>query len=285
MGFIINHEYFCELPEIIARIRYCLRNQTGFSLVRIGDAENQVLAQGTIYPEEVIKNLWWANYEGWTGITLPNYEARDRLIENIKKADMVGVLHQNDAYEWKSLTEEVFTLYKIKPRQLCYAFVNTYLPPNEEFRALIKKCRLLLVGQMAGALAAFLQETMQIEVAGTVAISQYSQIDQVIQQIQSIDYNLALLSAGSNAVILAPMIASMGKIALDFGRSMNPSCWKPQRLHAHNIINSNNVGKPLIHNNFTCHKALHTRAYIKSNLPQRFGDKGGQNYCINPRRQ
>jgi len=50
--FGINDEDFINLPEIIRRIRYCLRNQLGFSLVRVGDTENEVKAQGTIYPEK-----------------------------------------------------------------------------------------------------------------------------------------------------------------------------------------------------------------------------------------
>ncbi|NLB53968.1 MAG: hypothetical protein GX808_13675, partial [Syntrophomonadaceae bacterium] len=68
--FCIQKDDFAQLADIMRRVRYCLRNGIGFSLVRVGDAENQVLAQGSVYGEESIKQIWWAEYPEWTGITL-----------------------------------------------------------------------------------------------------------------------------------------------------------------------------------------------------------------------
>lgn len=264
--FCINDEDFADLPEIIKRIRYCLLNKVGFSLVRVGDAENQVMAQGYIMPENAIKKIWWADNEDWTGIRLPNYEARDRLIASVKQADMVGVLHQTESYVWKPLTEKVFTVCEIRPRQICYAFINVYFPDSLEFINLLQKYKVLIIGKQGWQFASLLKTTFGIEPGGIISISSYHEIPQVLAKTEKIDFDLALISAGSNAIILATVIAQRGKVALDIGRALNPQFWQKYGLHMHNPVNSYNVGQPLIHDNFPGNKALHSPADVKSYL-------------------
>lgn len=223
--FIINDNDFVQLPEVIVRVRYCLRNQTGFSLVRIGDAENQVMAQGWLYSEADIKKIWWARNEDWTGVTLPNYQAGLDLVQSIRDADVVGVLHQSESELWKPLTEKIFTHFDIKPRQLCYAFINIYLPDYPELINLMRMYRVLLVGKLAPMFARWLSERYQISAAAEI-ISNYHQIPRVMASLKHLDYDLALISAGSNAVILASALGKSGKVALDIGRAMNPQLWE-----------------------------------------------------------
>lgn len=224
--FTILEEDFVQLPEIIKRIRYCLRNRIGFSLVRVGDAENQVMAQGSIYTKEQINHIWWANNENWTGVILPNYKARDRLVASVQAADIVGVLHQSEEYEWRTLTEEVFAHFNIKPRQLCYAFINVYMVNHPELLALMKQHRFLLIGKTAPEFAVLLKKRFNIDAAGSIPISNYYEIPDVLWQASQIDYEMALIAAGSNAVILATSLAQQGKVAIDFGSAMKTSLWQ-----------------------------------------------------------
>lgn len=223
--FTILEEDFIGLPELLQRVRYCLRNNVGFSLVRIGDAENQVMAQGLVYSEEEIRNIWWANNEDWTGVILPNYSARDMLIASIKTADIVGVLHQSEEYEWKTLSEKIFASYDIKPRQLCYAFINTYMINNPDLITLMKRHRVLLIGKHAPSFADLLKSRFRIEAAGAIVINNYYNIPRVLSLARYIDYELALISAGSNAVILSAILARQGKVAIDFGSAMRIELW------------------------------------------------------------
>ncbi len=224
--FTIMEEDFVHLPEILKRIRYCLRNNVGFSLVRVGDAENQVMAQGTIYDLEEINQIWWRHNQNWTGITLPNYAARDRLIESLKSADLVGVLHQDQEFIWRPLTEKVLTVYDIKPRQICYAFINIYLAGNPELVELMKTHRVILVGKGARELATHLQQEYGMQISGTVSIKHYRELRLTLERIDRMDYDLALIAAGSNAVILSVMLAERGKVAIDIGRGIEPERWK-----------------------------------------------------------
>ncbi len=225
-SFVIHKDDFAELAEIITRINYCLHNQIGFSLVRIGDAENQVMAQGSIIAEDKISDIWWAEDENWTGVTLPNFAARDRLLYAVRRADIVGVLHQDEAFIWRPLTEAVFTHYGIKPRQLCYAFINTYFSKSEQFISLLQNHRLLLIGKAASNLALLLREKYRIDIAGILTISNFSELKRVTEECKRIDFDLALISAGSNAVMLAVELASWGKVAIDLGRGMHIEFWE-----------------------------------------------------------
>jgi hypothetical protein len=223
--FLIKKEDFAQLPEILVRIRYCLRNQVGFSLVRVGDAENQVMAQDTCYTAAELKQIWWANDVNWTGVTLPNYTACQQLIKAVRQADIVGVLHQDECELWRPLTEKVFSHYDLRPRQICYAFINIYLPDYPEFIELMQQYRVLLVGKPAPWFAAWLHERWRIT-AYNLRLGSFEQLPAILTAIDQIDYDLALIAAGSNAVILASALAGRGKVALDIGRAMNPHFWE-----------------------------------------------------------
>ncbi len=235
-GFVVNPEDFADMPEIIKRMRYCLRNKIGFSLVRIGDAENQVMAQGTEYTDLELHKIWWSDDEAWAGVTLPNYQARNQLLDSVRNADMVGVLHMNEAYIWKPLTEKLFTYYKIKPPQICYAFINIYFSAYQDFIDLMKKYRVLLVGRPAWFFARLLQDRYNIHAAGVVPVNRFQDIPLAIKTIQNITYDLALISAGVNAVVIAAALAQEGKVALDFGRGMNPEYWVSPGSHGKDMF-------------------------------------------------
>lgn len=264
-NFIINKEDFVELPEILKRIQYCLRNDIGFSLIRIGNAENQVMSQGYIYTEEEIRKLGWVDNEDWTGIILPNYEARDRLIESVKKADMVGVLHQTEDFAWSPLTEKIFSRFEIKPPQICYAFINVYLVNCQQFLSLMQQYNTLFVGKAAPQFASLLKSKFNITSAGEVVIHNYNEIGCVMNTIKQIDYDLAVISAGSNAVILATLLAQQGKVAIDFGRVMEPCYWESSPSD----LNNSAVNKDLVYHNILSYKVRKTQANIKSDLSKK----------------
>lgn len=273
--FSINEKDFMDVSEIVKRIGYCLRNQVGFSLVRVGDAENQVMSQEVLYTEEELKEIWWADNEAWTGITLPNYEAREDLVQSIKEADVVGVLHQVEDYTWRPMTELLFDHYNIKPKQICYAFINIYFAESREFVNLLKTYKVLLIGNPAEKFARLMQSKFGVCPAGVIQIHHYDEIPAVLEETKQIDYDLALISAGSNANVLAALLAKEGKVALDFGRAMNPEYWKKDFSHPEKTVHSYNVGQPGVYNNFACKNTFHARTNVKGHLSHRFSNKGG----------
>ncbi len=223
--FTIENFPYLQLPELIEQARHCLQRKLGFSLVRVGDGENIVMAQGSVYPEEQIRNIAWANDENYTGVVLPNYSARDMMLDGIRNASVVGVLHQTGAFEWRHLTEKVFSVHQIQPRQLCYAGINLYMPSNPVIIDLIIKNRVLLIGKNAPAFGEFIHSRFNTVAMGSIIINNFFEIPRVLRQATEYNYELALISAGSNAVILAPLLAKLGKVAIDFGSAMNTHLW------------------------------------------------------------
>lgn len=223
--FVIEQHPYVELPEVIKQIRYCLQRKIGFSLVRVGDGENVVMAQGLVYSEEAIKNIPWTANVDYTGIVLPNYSARDMLLEGVKNASVVGVLHQTGAFEWRHLTERVFSAYDVIPHQLCYAGINLYMPNHPDIIDLIKNHRILLIGKAAPAFGEMMYSRFNTVAAGSIIINDFFEISRVLRQAVDFNYEMALIAAGSNAVILAPLLAQLGKVAIDFGSAMNIQLW------------------------------------------------------------
>ncbi|MEX2414556.1 MAG: GT-D fold domain-containing glycosyltransferase, partial [Paenibacillaceae bacterium] len=62
------------LPSVVRRIQYAIQHKRAFSLVRIGDGENIVLAQKTVWPLRKVLREPWAirSNRGHKGVNLPN---------------------------------------------------------------------------------------------------------------------------------------------------------------------------------------------------------------------
>ncbi|TLM98356.1 hypothetical protein FDZ73_23615, partial [bacterium] len=124
---------YIPLPQIVDRISDALINDKPFSLVRIGDGENIVLAQETALSLEWIGiNVGWSHSTGYCGIKLPNLPYRDRMAEAVKNADIVGVFAGDD------LTQRAFSALQIQPKVICQAFENVRMPMHKPFVELIR---------------------------------------------------------------------------------------------------------------------------------------------------
>lgn len=73
---------------------------------------------------------------------------------------------------------------------------------------------------------------------------------------------------GSNALILTTELAKRGKVAIDFGRAMNPEYWSKYPSHPHYILNADKVRQPLIKYHPARNQALQAPSDIKGHLPE-----------------
>jgi hypothetical protein len=211
---LLGQDYI-GISRIVARIDQAISAQEPYSLVRIGDGENIVLAQEGILSQEWIStNVGWSHSNHYCGITLPNLGIRDRMVEAIKEADTVGV------FAGDKLTEQIFNFYEIQPKSICYAFDNVYMPMFKPFVELIIKNPPLLVGNPARRFADLLYEKLGVKVPGTVEINNYEEIDRCLKEMTRIHHQWSLVSAGVNAVIIAATMANKwGKVSIDFGHA------------------------------------------------------------------
>jgi hypothetical protein len=189
------------------------------------------LGQDSVYPVQYVLNQAWpmeAN-KGRKGVYLPNLSLRDQMVEAIRKADVVGILAKNDKVihapvQFKrELTDQIFDYYKIKPLSVCDAVVSRKLPDHEKFWEIIKGRRILLISRWADKLKQKLRsKPYDLNVSLSIPFLHYDQMQETLKQIHTHrdDFDIALISCGVNAVVLAHKVAeAAGKIGIDFGKS------------------------------------------------------------------
>lgn len=229
---MVSDKDLLTVDQVLHILKEAAQQEKPFSLVRVGDGENLILAQDTMIPiEEVLQNGWAkAANRGEKGVTLPNLELRDQMVEAIKKADVVGIpFWQNDPIIAKQaskrpLTETVFKYYNIQPKQLCHTFVNRVFSQRKDFWSLLQGKRIIIISGWADEVRPILmKEPYGLNIVYSISFTNYNQMQDTIGEIleRKDEFDIALLSCGVNAVVLAPQIAQLtGKIALDFGKSL-----------------------------------------------------------------
>ncbi|WP_027084551.1 GT-D fold domain-containing glycosyltransferase [Cohnella panacarvi] len=217
-----------SLPAVLRRILRALKNKEAFSLVRIGDGENIVISQNSVWPLKKVMREPWAKRKD-KGVTLPNLRLRDELVRSVRKATVVGILDKNDRmiraprYLKRRLTDRVFRHYKLNPRLTCNAIVNRVMPYEPLFRKVVKGRRILVVNRNPSAIKSVLERPpYRAKVTAMIRFAHYRQIRSALRKAarHQRSFDLALITCGVNAVILAPRIARLtGKVAIDFGQA------------------------------------------------------------------
>ncbi|WP_348623433.1 GT-D fold domain-containing glycosyltransferase [Paenibacillus peoriae] len=224
---------YLEIDEVLKRLKLALDQHQSFSLIRIGDGENLVLSQDTVWPmEKVLQERWAVKANlGQKGLFLPNTELRDAVAEAVSKASIAGILPYDDesikapSYMKRELTDQVFAHYALSPALTCHACLNRYLAETPAFWEMLKNRRILLVTRAAAEVKPVLEaDPYKLYIAHTLAFHQYEQMPETLQWIAAHkdDFDIALFSCGVNAVVLAQKTAELtGKIGIDFGKAIN----------------------------------------------------------------
>lgn len=219
--------------EVLRRIEKALETKKPFSLVRIGDGENIVLSQYRLMSEKEFMNTYWAKHgreQQSKGVILPNTRLRDLMVRSIRRASIVGIC-KNHGDEMlapldykRKLTNKLFDYYHLQPKNLCYVFINRKIVSHSMFWDILHRYRILLISKWSWQFKDLIMKnyaSLQPKIVGCINFNDYNEIPAVLRKIGQYQFDLALVSAGVNAVVLAPMIAEIyGKVAIDFGKTM-----------------------------------------------------------------
>jgi len=190
-----------------------------------------VLSQDTVRPiDEVLKEKWTkANKTEYHGVQFPDYKLRDRLIEALRQADLVGLLSYEDTliltpdYTKRVLTDQILKFYQLYPALTCDSCITRVFPQNNAFWELLKGQRVLLLTKYAADLKKLLEAPpYNLNIALAIPFTHSEQIDATLDTVYAMkdQFDLALISCGVSAVILAQRIAQhTGKVTIDFGKS------------------------------------------------------------------
>lgn len=222
---------YLDINQVLERIRYALAGKHPFSLVRIGDGENLVMAQDTVWPMEMVLKERWAikANRGQKGLNLPNLALRDAVRDAIAKADVVGILPYGDSsinapdYLKRPLTERIFQYYKLQPKATCHACVNRDMVYTQDFWSAITPYRIVVVTREAEALReALIRPPYSLTIPHALSFGHYDQMEETLAWLKDNrdEFDLVLFTCGVNAIVLAQKTAELtGKVALDFGKA------------------------------------------------------------------
>ncbi|WP_338592410.1 GT-D fold domain-containing glycosyltransferase [Paenibacillus sp. Y5S-9] len=224
---------YLEMEGVLDQLEVALLEHRPLSLVRVGDGENIVMSQETVWPTEQVLQERWAKKAnlGQKGLRLPNPKLRDEVAASLQRADIVGILPRGDStikapdYLKRPLTDMVFAHFGISPPMTCHACVNRELAQNLRFWQMLAGKRVLLVTREIEALRVMLErEPYNLNIVTALPFDSYDQMDETLHWIQNNQhtFDVALFSCGVNAVILAERTAALaGKVAIDFGKANN----------------------------------------------------------------
>ncbi|WP_237167777.1 GT-D fold domain-containing glycosyltransferase [Paenibacillus yonginensis] len=219
--------------DMLERIRTALDHKQPLSFVRIGDGENLILAQNSVWTIEQVLQEEWAKKAnmGKKGVTLPNIALRDEMVAVLKKADIVGILPPGDQtigvreYLKRELTDQVFTYFNIRPRSICHASLNRKLAIYPGFWDMLRKHRVLIITSKASEFRKVLEsKPYGLHIVNALPFSHYKDMARIQKWLMAYpdSFDIALISCGVNAVVLAQMVRDLtGKIGIDFGKGRN----------------------------------------------------------------
>lgn len=222
--------------ELMDKILSALRYKKPLSVISVGATESFVMAQYTVLSEEEFMNhreAYIANQgikSGFEhrGIRFPNIQTRDEVVEAVRKADIIGYNTIVKTKEGGLMTEKVFEAYQIEPKYIFEANLRRVLmfSQKRKFEKMLKRKKILLISSVAdkakAGLEASLKDKLNFDIVGTISIYEYEEIPYVKEEIEKYDFDLCLIAAGTNALILATHIAEKyGKVAIDIGSGMN----------------------------------------------------------------
>ncbi|TBL78636.1 GT-D fold domain-containing glycosyltransferase [Paenibacillus thalictri] len=222
--------------ELMDKILEALRCKQPLSVVSVGATESFVMAQYTLMPEEefmkhseaVIANKGEKSGFLHRGVRFPNVQLRDEVVEAVRQADIIGY---NTLIRFKDagrLTERVFNAYGIQPKYIYEAYLRRVImfSQKDKFDQMLAGRKVLLIGSPAQQVRDTLNKTRKhalgFEIVGTVAIDEYEDVPEAKNQIDRYEFDLCLLAAGTNALILSAYISKVhGKVAFDLGSGLN----------------------------------------------------------------
>jgi hypothetical protein len=257
------------VDQVADSLLQALRDRRGHSIIRLGDAEILTMAQDTVFPTSVNVPVWgdlmaelchdpllgkgdnnevvrWRDMMYASGVNYPDLEVRDRLLEAVRTANLIGIpvrnrpgrsrAHLKLVEGFQTVLLEELKLLGLSPdsmqlgdsalHYLLYTsgwldrilFMDDYpdiakrysFPPDY-------RPEVLLVGNRARELAE-LMEPKGLRISGVVQPVSLNNIDETLAAILNHSFDIALVAAGIAAKILCPAAAKrMNRVTLDAG--------------------------------------------------------------------
>ncbi|MED0963328.1 GT-D fold domain-containing glycosyltransferase [Bacillus paramycoides] len=220
---------------LMDKILKALEKKEPLSVISVGATETFVMSQYTVlseeefmnHPEAYVANLGVKSGFQHRGVRFPNKKLRDEVLDAVRKADIVSWNTIVKTMDAGRLTEKVFDAYNIKPSYIFEANLRRVImfSQKNKFEEMLRNKNILLISSVADkakeGLNKTLKDKLNFNIVGTISIFEYEDVPKVKEEISNYNFDLALIAAGTNAIILATHIAEeYGKVAIDLGSGM-----------------------------------------------------------------
>lgn len=210
------------LDEVLDLIDKAVQNYKPLSIGRYGHGE--------------IAYLGWSEFPTWkvdfdphgyyAGATAPVSIIKADLLEALRSTDIVGFhVSWGDVWEDRGaadLTKKLLQGFEFIPEQVCSAYITHEMIKCDRFWKSLENLRVVLVGRRA-AEASIIFKNKGINVTYTTVLEGYEEIEKVYKDLSiRTEWDIALISAGIPATVLAPMLANKtNKVVIDFGHALD----------------------------------------------------------------
>lgn len=212
------YDNLLKLDEVLQQIKFAIDNKKTYSLVRFGHGEMHVVGH-KVFPKHR-NSIYFGYYNKYAGITDLNDDITFKLINALKKADLVGL--GNHVNYNKELLEMIIEHYNLYVAPVCSAWICDEMIESQKFFELLKPLKVVIVGRRAKEGAEKFR-SLGINVVATMGHEGFDEMPNTINKVCSInDFDIALVAAGVPATIMCPEIAEKtGKVVIDFGHALD----------------------------------------------------------------
>jgi len=207
-----------SLHEVVELIDSSVAHGKPYSLSRFGHAEISEMAYDT--EPGLAEDMEY--YRKYNGVTASPDRMQRELVEAFRLATTAGLLIRSEDRSGAEYTRKTFARLGLEFGTICSAFVTHQMVKLPFFWDWVRQYRIALVGRRAQE-AASVFGRRGVEVTSAATLPNYDGLPAAYEALaQDDDWQIALISAGVPATLLAPRIArATSRVAIDFGHALD----------------------------------------------------------------
>ncbi|MFJ7364258.1 GT-D fold domain-containing glycosyltransferase [Peribacillus frigoritolerans] len=211
-------KYLLDNRKVIKLLDQAIKQNKGFSLARYGIGEISYLSYSAngLFVQE------FKRYESYAGVSHAPEIIRQELVRSLRDTDIAGLIAPWRLGPWAKQTRTVFEQLKFMPSKACCAWIMQSLLDEGALWPWLSNKKVFLVGRRSKEAEIVFKE-QGVQITGSIGLNGYEELNRVQNELQSNqEWEIALISAGIPATILAPRIAKLTqKVAIDFGHALD----------------------------------------------------------------
>ncbi|TWD97771.1 hypothetical protein FB545_3288 [Peribacillus frigoritolerans] len=211
-------KYLLDNRKVMKLLDQAIKQNRGYSLARFGIGEISYLS----YPANGLFVQEFKRYESYAGVSNSPEMIRRELVRSLRDTDIAGLIAPWRLDPWAKQTRAVLEQLKFMPSKACCAWIMQSLLDEGTLWPWLSNKKVFLVGRRSKEAEIVFRE-QGIQITGSIVLNGYDELNRVQNELQSNQkWEIALISAGIPATILAPRIAKLTqKVAIDFGHALD----------------------------------------------------------------